>query len=123
MGAKLRSDLNVTPLVDIVFVLLIVFITLMSVLPRALPASLPGSGSGPSGPAFRLALRSGGTLELEGRAITLTELPGLLRGSSGPVVLRVDPSLPFHRATEVMDVVKGVRPEARLALVSAPEGR
>ncbi len=122
MDTRLRSEINVTPLVDIVLVLLIVFIVLVPVLPRALAATLPVAGAGKAGPPLRLALLADGGLLLDGRAIPLAELPVHVRGTTGPVLLKVDPSLPFHRATEVMDAVKGVRPEARLALVSAPEG-
>jgi biopolymer transport protein ExbD len=122
MDGRLRSDINVTPLVDIVLVLLIVFITLVPALPTALATVLPRPGPGTEGPVLRLALVASGGLELNGRVTTLAELPALVRASSGPVRLRVDPSLPFHRATEVLDLVKGARPEARLSLVAAREG-
>ena len=122
MDTRLRSDINVTPLVDIVLVLLIVFITLVPSLPTALATVLPQPGPGREGPALHLALVAGGGLELDGRATSLAELPALVRASSGPVRLRVDPSLPFHHATEVLDLVKGVRPEARLSVVAAREG-
>lgn len=119
MDARLRSDINVTPLVDIVLVLLIVFITLVPALPAALATVLPRPGPGREGPALRLALGADGGLDLDGRHITLADLPRRVRASSGPVFLRVDPSLPFHRATEVLDLVKGARPEARLSVVAA----
>ncbi len=122
MDARLRSDINVTPLVDIVLVLLIVFITLVPTLPTALATVLPRPGPGREGPVLRITLLPGGGLELDGRSASLAELPALVRASSGPVRLRVDPSLPFHRATEVLDLVKGVRPEARLSVVAAREG-
>lgn len=122
MDARLRSDINVTPLVDIVLVLLIVFITLVPALPTALATVLPGPEPGREGPALHLALGADGGLELDGRATSLAELPALLRASSGPVHLRVDPSLPFHRATEVLDLVRGARPEARLSLAAEREG-
>ena len=41
MDGRLRSDIKVTPLVDIVLVLLIVFITLVPALPTALATVLP----------------------------------------------------------------------------------
>jgi biopolymer transport protein ExbD len=121
MASHLRSDINVTPLVDIVLVLLIVFITLVPVLPHALVAVLPRPNPGGGGPALFLDLLEDGGLSSGGHAVTLTGLPSLVRASTGPVVLRVAPDLPFGRATEVMDLVKGVRPEARLALVPRPE--
>ncbi len=122
MDARLRRDINVTPLVDIVLVLLIVFITLVPTLPTALATVLPRPGPGREGPVLRLDLVASGALELDGRPIALADLPARVRASSGLVRLRVDPSLPFHRATEVLDLVKGVRPEARLSVVAAREG-
>ena len=121
MDARLRRDINVTPLVDIVLVLLIVFITLVPALPTALATVLPRPGPGSGGPSLRITLLPGGGLELNGRPTSLAELPALVRASSGPVLLSVPPSLPFHRATEVLDLVKGVRPEARLSLRAARE--
>lgn len=121
MAGRLRSDINVTPLVDIVLVLLIVFITLVPALPRALATVLPRSGAGPAPALIRLTLAADGSLAMDGATITLAELPGLLRATTGKVILRVHPSLPFHRATSVLDAVKGARPEAMPALIAAPE--
>ena len=122
MDVRLRSDINVTPLVDIVLVLLIVFITLVPALPTALATALPRPGAGRAGPTLRLALGADGGLELDGRPLSAAELPERVRVSSGRVLLRVAPSLPFQCATEVMDLIKGVRPEARISLVVAREG-
>lgn len=125
MAAKLRSDINVTPLVDIVLVLLIVFITLVPALPRVLDTALPRSGgAGQGAPPIRLTLAADGAIDLDGQPVTLTELPARLHlhAATGRVILRVHPSLPFHRATSVMDTVMGARPEAVLSVVAAREG-
>jgi biopolymer transport protein ExbD len=119
MATRLRSDINVTPLVDIVLVLLIVFITLVPALPRVLSAALPrAGGAGPGSPTIRLTLAADGGLDLDGVPVSLEELPDRIRASSGRVVLRVHPSLPFQRATRVLDVVKGARPEAVPSLIA-----
>jgi biopolymer transport protein ExbD len=121
MREGLRSDINVTPLVDIVLVLLIVFIVLVPALPRALATVLP-QGGGAAGPApVRLTLAADGALDLDGVPVTLAELPGRLPTAAGKVVLRIHPSLPFQRATTALDVVKGARPRASVALVALPE--
>lgn len=123
MAMKLRADINVTPLVDIVLVLLIVFITLVPALPRVLDAALPrAGGAGQGAPPVRLTLRADGGLDLDGTPVTLAELPGRIRATHGRVLLQVHPSLPFHRATGVLDVVKEARPEAIPALTATPEG-
>ena len=120
MTTKIRSDINITPLVDIVFVLLIVFIVLVPVLPRALDAALPG-GAGVPGPLLRLTLAADGSLDLDGVKIALAELPARIHATTGKVVLRVHPSLPLHRATGVLDAVKAGRPDVLPALIATPE--
>jgi biopolymer transport protein ExbD len=122
MVGRLRSDINVTPLVDIVLVLLIVFITLVPALPRALTTVLPQAGrSGAIPPLVRLTLTADGSLDMDGASITLAELPGRIRPTRGKVLLRVHPALPFHCATAVLDAVKGARPEAPTAMIATPE--
>jgi len=123
MTSGIRRDINITPLVDIVLVLLIVFIVLVPVLPRALDTALPGgAGTGVPGPLLRLTLAADGSLDLDGTPVTLAELPGRLHVTTGKVVLRVHPSLPLHRATRVLDALKAARPEARPSVVATPDG-
>lgn len=123
MRPRLRSDINVTPLVDIVLVLLIVFITLVPALPNALATVLPRSGgTGPAPGPIRLTLSADGALDLDGSPILLGELAGRIHAMGGKVILRVHPSLPFHRVTAVLDAVKGARPEVAPALLALPEG-
>jgi biopolymer transport protein ExbD len=122
MTPEIRRDINITPLVDIVLVLLIVFIVLVPVLPRALDAALPGgAGTGAPGPLLRLTLAADGSLDLDGMPVTLAELPGRLRVTTGKVLLRVHPALPLHRATGVLDVLKAARPGVVPAVVATPE--
>ncbi len=122
MATKIRSDINITPLVDIVLVLLIVFITLVPVLPRALDTALPHSGGAGRGASIlRLTLAADGSLDLDGMKITLAELPARIHATTGKVVLRVHPSLPLHRATGVLDAIKASRPDVLPALIATPE--
>ncbi len=116
MPASLRSEINVTPLVDIVLVLLIVFITLVPALPRALAAVLPRPGPPGTAPApLRLVLSADGAVGVEGR-------PGIgwedaLRGCQGRLVLKVPPELPLSVPAGLLDRIQGVRPGAKVTLV------
>lgn len=121
--ARLRSDINVTPLVDIVLVLLIVFIVLVPVVPHALATTLPTpDGPGRGGPALRLSLLADGRVALAGAVVPPGAWPALVRATTGPVILSVSPDLPLSRVTEVLDQVKGLRPEAPLRVVAATGG-
>jgi biopolymer transport protein ExbD len=117
MASRLRSDINVTPLVDIVLVLLIVFMTMVPALPRVLAAALPGQGEGaPTTPSMLLVLTRDGQLEWVGhlgegwRDEVLTH--------RGRIVLRVHPDLPLSAPTRVLDEIEGLRPGTKVALVA-----
>ncbi len=117
MATRLRSDINVTPLVDIVLVLLIVFMTLVPALPRVLKAGLPDRGSGAPVPSLlRLTLGRDGSLEVAGQpgATLSTELGG----RPDRILLRVHPELPFSAPTRVLDEIEGLRPGTKVALVA-----
>lgn len=117
MATKLRSDINVTPLVDIVLVLLIVFIVLVPTLSRVLSAVLPGQGEG-SAPLSRLELRLDreGRLEMAGHADESWKAAVLAH--RGRIVLRVHRDLPFSAPTRVLDDIEGLRPGTKVALVA-----
>lgn len=116
MASRIRSDINVTPLVDIVLVLLIVFITLVPVLPRALAAVLPDRGpGGPPAPLLRLTLDRDGRLQVEGQTGGLAEA---LKSHSGRILLRVHPDLPLSAPSHVLDEIEGLKPGAKVAVVA-----
>jgi len=117
MVSRCRSDINVTPLVDIVLVLLIVFMTLVPALPHALPALLPSTGQGgPALPLLRLTLAGDGSLLVAGQAgLSLAEA---LKSCPGRILLRVHPDLPLSAPTRLLDEIEGLRPGAKVALVA-----
>jgi len=117
MVTRLRSDINVTPLVDIVLVLLIVFMTLVPALPRVLKAGLPDRGSGAPAPSLlRLTLGRDGSLDVAGQPGA--SLPAALEGRPDRILLRVHPDLPLSTPTRVLDEIEGLRPGTKVALVA-----
>lgn len=121
MASALRSDINITPLIDIVLVLLIVFIVLVPVLARHHPVVLAASGDGRpvSRTPLVLTLLPGGTMRLQqeelGPEALVARLAEALAGrdaKSRKVVLQVDGGLPFQATVRAMDLVRAASDRA-----------
>ena len=82
------ADINTTPLVDVMLVLLIMFILVIPVSTDKVPLDLPQPGDGPPPPVHRLDLDAAGRLYWDGRAIAAAELGPLL------AAMVADPSRP-----------------------------
>jgi biopolymer transport protein ExbD len=85
--SALRSEVNVTPLIDVVLVLLIIF---MVVTPMLTPAAdLPRGGApttiGAGTPHADLVVRADGTILLDDRVVAPEELEASLRAMRGKV--------------------------------------
>ena len=117
MDTRLRSDINITPLIDIVLVLLIVSMTLVPALPHALATALPRSaGAGPPLPVLRLTLLKDGHLDYGNGGVG--SLTAALASRPERVVLRVHRDLPLSVPTGVLDDIQGLRPGLKVSLVS-----
>ncbi|HJV21274.1 MAG TPA: biopolymer transporter ExbD [Holophagaceae bacterium] len=123
--ASPRCEPNITPLIDIVLVLLIVFMVMVPGLGKALMVRLPesGPGGGCGLAPLRLELDQMGALSLDGKSVDLAALPaavdGALQarlGSDRKAIVAVHPSHAFKRATDLLDVVKGRHPDVEVAL-------
>lgn len=131
-GRKAKSDINVTPLIDIVLVLLIVFIVMIPSLTKALPLFVPKAAvttnppkPDPANPPVVVSvLRDGDGYRylLQSDPIELAELSGklvpvLMRQVPGlrKVFLKVDGEVPYQAAVDVMDQIRRASDEAKAA--------
>ncbi|CAN5252211.1 biopolymer transporter ExbD [soil metagenome] len=94
------SDMNVTPLVDVMLVMLIIFMITMPALTQTLSVDLPQAAPPVVGPTppdpIRLHIDAGGTVNWNGSPIALAELRSRLAGEGARGILadgRVDATL------------------------------
>jgi biopolymer transport protein TolR len=122
------SEINITPMVDVMLVLLIIFMVTAPLLVAGVPVELPNTSaariSQPKKPVI-VSLAGDGSLFIREEQVSLTTLiPKLqaLRSSEGDAVVyvRADKSRPYG---EVMDMLGRVGQSgyARVSLLSQPK--
>jgi biopolymer transport protein ExbD len=112
-GGSMMGEINVTPLVDVVLVLLLVFMITAPMMTRGIDVSLPVADQPQIPPEDRLTVVVGadGRVSLGGRPLNIVlleeELRGKIAGKTDSVVyLRADESLRYGKVIEVVDKIK-----------------
>ncbi len=109
-GPQPFSDINVTPLVDVMLVLVVIFIITAPLLTSSIQLNLPKTADAqPSTPpqAVTLAIDKASQLFLNDQLVSADELKQQLtqaatRSPDTEVQLRADASVPYGRVVEVM---------------------
>jgi len=104
------TALNITPLLDLAFVLLVIFIITTTPAVNDLDVKLPAAAPHPKDPPRKanfITLKNDGSLWLNQRAVNLAELPGLLAGMrvADPdlnVLVRGDAQMAYARIRPVL---------------------
>lgn len=106
------SDLNTTPLIDVMLVLLIMFIVTIPMTTHKVPLDLPGgSTEGRSEPiVHRLNLDQAGRITLDGMTLDEADLPARLRTigaeAGSELHLRAEAETPYDSFDKVLAAVK-----------------
>lgn len=128
-GKGLNSDINVTPLVDIVLVLLIIFMVITPMLTKNLPIDVPQKQEAdvPQDVPDQLVLKAfaDGHVELNKTAVVDAEiqslLEGRLRGKAQRVVFfEAEDDTPYGRAITVVDAIKAANATIGVMTADAP---
>ncbi len=125
----MMAEINVTPLVDVMLVLLVIFIVTAPLLMHAMPVKLPrtaASNTVDHGAHIRLSMDAAGKIYLDAHSLELAELKTQLatlkrKHSEINVQLLADERVPYGQVAKVMGIVQqtGI---AKLAFVTAGEG-
>jgi biopolymer transport protein ExbD len=110
------SELNITPLVDLAFVLLIIFMITTPLIERTVelevPASSTAEGEVSSASARIITIRQSGELLWADQAVAASELPARLTawkqqaGAEAGVILRADKDVSVETLVKILDAVK-----------------
>jgi biopolymer transport protein TolR len=113
-GQGIKSDINVTPLIDVVLVLLIIFMVVTPLLERGKSVNLPDSNKSDENKepeTLVVSMPSDSTLWVEGTAATTETLGSLLSQALAEhpgkkVLLKGDETLKVKAVREVMAIAK-----------------
>jgi biopolymer transport protein ExbD len=116
-GGRNNAEINMTPLIDVLLVLIIIFMVITPLTPRGLPTLVAQPPSGDphdenSSPEIVVTVRSDGTLLLNREPLNLTSLRVRLeqfyRNGANPVIfVRGEKAIEFGRVAEVIDMARG----------------
>jgi biopolymer transport protein TolR len=109
-----RSDINVTPLVDVVLVLLIIFMVVTPMLQKGMPVELPITKNPDKKPDSEnqviISVKSDATIYIEQNWVPKTELVSQLkemhdRNPSREILIKGDSRLMYKDIKKVMDMI------------------
>jgi biopolymer transport protein TolR len=125
-GQTTLSEINVTPLVDVMLVLLVIFMVTAPMMQQGIDVNLPQEGGNSNLDASRerliITLARNERMYLNDRRVDLAELEQTLRqasGSASEVFLRADKDVPYGLVVKMMAVIKQAGIE-RLGIVTVP---
>jgi biopolymer transport protein ExbD len=127
-----RADLDLTPFMDVIFILLIFFIIASAFAVRGLDINLPSAQSSQalSGRVVEVRLEENGSYLCDGvpveREFLRYKLQEIVRGfkkEPGQLVLKADPKAPVDALIFVVDEVRMLGGEKLMVATSRPEER
>lgn len=114
-GHGAMHELNITPLLDLVFVLLVIFIIttpqMANDLEMNLPSAQPNKPKGPPPRINRIVVEAGGGLRLNQQPVALPDLKGLLasiKAAEGDpsVVVAGGAEVDYERVVQILDLLQ-----------------
>ena len=122
------SDINVTPLVDVMLVLVVIFIVTAPLMASAIRLDLPRTDAGRATEvpkSVSVAIDAGGRLFVDGQPLSEADLPARLAAVAAAsreseVQLRADRTVPYGRVVELMAVANKAGPSRIGFVTEAP---
>jgi biopolymer transport protein TolR len=113
----LTNEINVTPMIDVLLVLLIIFMMVIPMSRKAIDLQLPdptpdNTNSGPPPSQIVLEVLPGGTFRVNTQPVTKADLPKKLKEIFDPrpdkiIFVKGDPAVKYSDVIWAMDVARG----------------
>jgi biopolymer transport protein ExbD len=110
---ELYDDINITPMLDLAYVLLVIFIIMTTASVQGITVNLPQASAAPSlaKPQTKaITVTADGTIYLDTFPVSLAELESRLQAYKAvnpnlPVVLKGDAAVQYQKVVEVLDLL------------------
>jgi biopolymer transport protein ExbD len=107
------DDINITPMLDLAYVLLVIFIIMTTASVQGIKVNLPKASETPAlaKPKTKaISITADGTIYLDTYPVTLPELENLLRQYKAqdpelPVIIKADSTIQYQKVVDVLDMV------------------
>jgi biopolymer transport protein ExbD len=107
------DDINITPMLDLAYVLMIIFIIMTTATVQGIKVNLPKASAAPTlaKPQTKaITITADGTIYLDTFPVTMPELENLLRQYKAanpnlPVIIKGDSTVQYQKVIDVLDLV------------------
>ncbi len=107
------DEINITPMLDLAYVLLVIFIIMTTASVQGIKVNLPKASEAPSiaKPKTKaVSVTADGTIYLDAYPVTLQELENLLRQYKAadpelPVIVKGDSTVQYQKVVDVLDLM------------------
>jgi biopolymer transport protein ExbD len=107
------DEINITPMLDLAYVLLVIFIIMTTASVQGIKVNLPKASAAPAlaKPKTKaISITADGTIYIDTYPVSLPELENLLRQYKAqdpelPVIIKADSTLQYQKVVDVLDLV------------------
>ena len=107
------DEINITPMLDLAYVLLVIFIIMTTATVQGIKVNLPKASAQPTlaeNKTKAITITADGTIFLDTFPVTMAKLESNLRqykaaNPSLPVIIKADATIPYQRVVDVLDLL------------------
>jgi biopolymer transport protein ExbD len=106
------DEINITPMLDLAYVLLVIFIIMTTAVVQGIKVNLPKASAQPTlaeNKTKAITITADGTIFLDTFPVTMPELENLLRQYKAadpnlPVIIKADATIQYQRVVDILDL-------------------